>query len=104
MSPEALFLTLAGSMQAVVLALYVVVLLFLSRRWGHAIAKHARKIAMLRRSRSRATIVQAIDSSFAILLRLTAGAYAAPLLVLVVPLLLGIGCLEVTAHLVRIGP
>ena len=103
MSPDTLFLTLAGSVQAVVLAVYVAVLICFSRAYMRAIGKRAKSVWALRTVRTRANLIVAIGGCMSIGWRVVIGTYAAPLLLLIVPLVLAIGCLEVTAHLITIG-
>jgi hypothetical protein len=101
MDDGAIFLTLAGSIAAVWLALYTALLIFAWRAFGRRLLVEARLIRRALRRRSIPGVVDGIGASMRSGLFICLAASFAPALLIVGPLLLAAGALTLTAQMVH---
>jgi ABC-type Fe3+ transport system permease subunit len=104
MSDVEIFLALAAALTAVWLGLLVAILLWLGRRMAARVRDEFVVIIRGLRLRTKTALLDGVGA-FATLSWLLAAALAAlPLLLILGPLLLAIAGLDLTAHIVKVGP
>jgi len=99
-----LLLTLAGALINVWLSLLVAALIWLGRRTACRARHEITVVVQASRLRTRRAIVDGLGALATLSWLVVFVLSAAPLLITVGPLLLAIAGLDLTAHLVKVGP
>jgi hypothetical protein len=103
MTPDEFFLALASTILSVWVWLYTAALTWLTRCWSRLARRRVQTIRSAARERTRKSLIRGLDAMFALGTLLALALCIVPLLLTVAPVLLAIGALEFTAHLVRIS-
>lgn len=101
MDEGSVFLALAGSIAAVWLALYTALLIFAWRAFGRRLLVEARLIRRALRRRNTPAVVDAMGAGIRSGLFICLAASFAPVLLIVGPLLLAAGALNLAAQMVH---
>lgn len=103
MSDENVVLTLAGAVIAILTGLYLSALIWGIRAYARGLRGRLKVICEAVHRPSERRAVKVVDACIAILIRLTVGASALPIVLFVIPVALAIAGLDVTASVVRFG-
>jgi hypothetical protein len=104
MSDAELLLTLAGALITVWLSLLVAASIWLGRRTVRRARREISVIVQALRLRTRRAVVNGLGALATLSWLVALALFAAPLLLTVGPLLLAIAGLDLTAHIVKVGP